>query len=336
MDLESLIPDLSLVKLETTEERRRTLTEERTNNAAPARRLGSVSEALNGRCLEFRSHSTIPGSDVTPCNQTDGCSPAPMSQPLGTNHAPWTFWATNYTVLTVMEGYYSGESVYHVWDRNASLGNTSRGQPGILCDDDPIECFGDPNVGRGQWILAPGWHSLRITVEYQEYWGDYGWFRLSTNDALLVNATLPAPFNSTVTLPPRVCGSTQAPCSKQTTCCTGLVCRRRPSNPKGNPTCRKCSKRRRRCLKNMDCCGSRPLPVAIPSVASEASSTQSNGTVGQEKRFRVCRRSVMTGPGTCQSCLRQGSHCLHNNDCCSRRCTGATPSTTFCRPARAP
>ena len=204
------------------------------------RQLGSIASYSNtGKWLEFQSKRDGNGTDLAfGCGAVPGipCSDNVDSVPLGTvnNNSPWTFASTGCTKLTVIEGWFAGDTTYQIFNNGIGLGRTSTGDMNSDCWDDPNSCYSDPLVGKAQFLLPAGSHSLTIQKVYQQDEYDGGWMRLES-------ATCP-------------CSTKTTACTATTTaCCPGLVCRRVNVNrpPKQCLTCLTATKK---CTTNGDCC----------------------------------------------------------------------------------
>jgi hypothetical protein len=217
---------------------------------------------------EFRHGAASVGSAVTPCPDLDYCSSSEQAQPLESLESPWTFSLTSSCMtLTVMEGYHSGQAVYHVADKGRFLGSTLVGTYSEDCWDDPVACKALPPsvVGRGSWLLTPGNHSLTITIgnltsDYPEDVNDGGWFQLAPASCPVA----PTPP------PPPTCSILNKGCvtsSSSSSCCRGLMCRKALVTS-GPLRCLKCIPRAQKCTTTGHCCtGLRCLPVKSGSTS---------------------------------------------------------------------
>jgi len=99
--------------------------------------------------------------------------------------APWTFTATGAGVnLTVVDGGEAGD-IYYVWDFGILVGSTSFADatnPGSYsCGDFPEPCYADPMISKGVFPLAPGPHSITISVRSSPYPNStLSWFRVTS------------------------------------------------------------------------------------------------------------------------------------------------------------
>ncbi len=109
---------------------------------------------------------------------------------------PWTFDATGGAMLTVQDGGELGDR-YHVFDMGALIGTTSTVDlatyaPGTyVCGggsppggDYPLDCVGDPNISHGSFLLAPGSHSITLSIASTPYENSYlAWFKVDAVEA---------------------------------------------------------------------------------------------------------------------------------------------------------
>lgn len=94
---------------------------------------------------------------------------------------PWTFTATGGgALLTVLDGGELGD-VYNVWDMGVLIGTTSAVDLNLTpyaCGGFPLDCIDDPNMSKGSFALAPGAHSITISIASTPYENSYlSWFK---------------------------------------------------------------------------------------------------------------------------------------------------------------
>ena len=99
------------------------------------------------------------------------------------NTPPWTFTATGGGVnFTVLDGGELGDR-YNVWDNGTLIGATSAIPAGNVpgsygCGGGPTACFADPLMSKGTFFLAPGNHSIQISILSTPYPNStLSWFR---------------------------------------------------------------------------------------------------------------------------------------------------------------
>ena len=281
------------------------------------RGLGSITNKVNsGTWLEFESDAVV-GSLAYGCDPVSSyCSVSSNSEAIGVNNtSPWSFTSSCWTQLTVMEGYSSGDSIFEVFDNGVSLGNTSQGTTGYDCEEDPSVCWGDTKVGKGQWTLAPGSHSIQIKVMYQEWYGDGGWLQLKT-------MSCPASANPTkapIALP-------KAPSKKPT------------SKPNKSPTKKPTFKPTKLPTKKPTKQPTKAPINQLPACLASTKNCNLQSTNAQQCcSGLVCRRNKLpSGTPQCLACRGNGQRCEANRDCCSASCVTSTTnsSTKYCRKKR--
>jgi hypothetical protein len=130
--------------------------------------------------------------------------------------------------------------VFEVLNNEVSMGKTTDiplAQGSTSCQIDPTGCYFDPGVTKGKFKLQKNvQYNIRIIALRSDYPDkvDGGWFRLKTT-----------PCGGT-------CTGAKELCSKNVTCCDGLVCRRKMAG--GPRKCRRCARTNRFCANNANCC----------------------------------------------------------------------------------
>ncbi len=108
----------------------------------------------------------------------------------------WTFIApSDGATITVLDGGEIGD-VYNVWDNGNKIGTTSAAiQSAQTCGDTPTACLADSRASKGTFQLAPGPHSITISIASTPYPNSYqSWFRVQSGGG---NVT-PTPLISSI------------------------------------------------------------------------------------------------------------------------------------------
>lgn len=129
-------------------------------------------------------------SDATGAPYGTGDSYQNYYVPAG--EAPWTFTTLSYVTLRVVDGGHQGDT-FDIYDNSVFLGTTSSTpiDAAYACGNDPQDlgvdpsaCWNDSLFSRGEYLLAPGDHSLNILWNQRVPGGDstIQWFELNVAD----------------------------------------------------------------------------------------------------------------------------------------------------------
>ena len=100
---------------------------------------------------------------------------------------PWTFTAGTGAAITVLDGGEAGD-IYNVYDFGVLIGSTSFADattPGShSCGGFPEPCLADAAISKGTFQLAPGAHSITISVKSSPYPSStVSWFRVTSGSS---------------------------------------------------------------------------------------------------------------------------------------------------------
>jgi hypothetical protein len=94
---------------------------------------------------------------------------------------PWTFSLSTSATLIVTDAFVPGDQ-FRLFDNGSVLGDTSLPVNDVFgsCDNNISACLADPEISKGEFVLAAGAHALSGTVVQSPFDGGVGYFEVST------------------------------------------------------------------------------------------------------------------------------------------------------------
>ena len=139
--------------------------------------------AINiGQWYSFRFGAE--GSALTSGGAFLGVNPVSIAAPEG----PWTFSLASGGILTVVDGYDSGD-VFEMFNAGSSLGSTvSASLDSVDCDNDITACLNNPSISKGFFALGAGDQSITGIATASPFGGGSAFFMVAG-----VSGALPEP-----------------------------------------------------------------------------------------------------------------------------------------------
>jgi hypothetical protein len=125
------------------------------------------------------------------CTTSDGNNSFFLGTP------PWTYSGSGF--LIVQDAFDIGDQ-FKVFDNGIEIGDTSVPIGSGDCGSDPDICFGNDNVSKGIFSLAPGDHSFTIQLIASPFIGGAGFLCVSTTNRGCSPVAVPAPEPSSMLL----------------------------------------------------------------------------------------------------------------------------------------